>query len=229
MVDDGVAVQFLPSTDGNRNVYRPINREYHMRRGIPHEPGQLAIRGESDHRLVELLKMPRTPPAAISDGPYGRGLVQDFVPSTEIRPLHEYDEKQQQQMAFLDYLMGYTDGNLNNYRTALGGKYFQKGDLVGVDRDLILPEEPDPRWGIRSPFVAKYKGQPFDSDILDLADAVHPDQIPATLANFGPSLPQLSDRAIEGAQARLVEMQTDRMITGRAWESLGGRFTSDPI
>ncbi|MEV6072647.1 hypothetical protein AB0L82_39410 [Nocardia sp. NPDC052001] len=219
-------VQFLPSTDGVRTintVYRPLDRERHWREGIPHERGQLAIRGEGAYRLSEAFGMPRIPPTIIADGPLGKGLVQEFVRSTEMRTVRQYPEVQQQQMAVLDYVTGYTDGGLGNYRTALGDPRFRNGDLVGIDRDLSFPEAPDPTWGIRSHFVVEHQGQPLHPDVLAQVRAVHPDRLPELLGDFGPGMPRLSANAIEGAQRRLAEIQADGMITGRAWP---GIFTS---
>lgn len=219
-VDDHDGVQFLRSADGSRNVYRPIDREYHMRQGIPTGPGHLAIRAEAAYRASSLFGMPRIPPTVIGNGPMGRGVVQDFVPSTDFLENHPYDRGQQQEMAFLDYFLGYSDGNQNNYRTALAGRYYDKGDLVGCDRDLCLHEEPDPNFGIRSPFVQKFMGEKFDDDILERIHSVDVDQVPGIMQNFGPDLPTIDERAIKGAQARLQEVQGADRITGDKWPGI---------
>ncbi|NKY35071.1 hypothetical protein HGA13_18640 [Nocardia speluncae] len=219
-VDDGDGVQFLRSTDGMRNVYRPIDREFHMRQGIPKEPGHLAIRAEVAYRSSSLFRMPRIPPTVISGGPMGRGVVQDFVPSTDFLDDLPYDLLQQQEMAFLDYFLCYSDGNRNNYRTALSSKRYNKGDLVGCDRDLCMHEKPDPNFGIRSPFVEKFNGKKFDDEILERIHAVNEDQVPGIMQNFGPDLPVIGDRAIEGAQSRLLEVQKADGITGEKWPGI---------
>lgn len=250
----GDAVQLVPSRDGSLNICKPIDRESHMRAGIPHDPGQMAIRGESGYRLSQLFNMNRIPATAITGSPYGRSLVQDFVPSREMLGFGLHDPAQEEEMAFLDYIMGNTDGNLYNYRMAIdptdsstvreemsrdftgrgygsefglqqiGNGPFRKGDLFEVDQALILPTEPDPNWGIRSHFATPYVESeiPFSEGLLARADAVSPQDIREVLKDFGAGNPRLDSAAIEGAQDRLAEVQTDRMITGRNWP---GQFT----
>ncbi|MFQ6398143.1 hypothetical protein ACLMAJ_32475 [Nocardia sp. KC 131] len=150
------------------------------------------------------------PPTGLIDGPCGEGSVQQIVDSIDGKfRITEYPKVQRQQMAVLDYIMANTDRHLDNYRTA------HNGDVIAIDHGLTFPEEPDPKYGIRSDFVKAFQHKDLDKSVLDAVRAVHPEDLRAALSDL-----ELSDKAINGALARLHEIQSLGKITGREWPDI---------
>lgn len=204
-------VWLMRSTDGGRNVFKPFSGEYRVRIGIPDNPGDLARREVAAYRVDRMFGFGRVPPSAIVDGPkgYGRGSIMQFVESGPGRSITKYDRAQQQQMGVLDYVIGNTDRHAGNYRTV--GHAGQR-EIVAIDHGQTFPEAPDPSYGIRSDFVKAHLNQRLDQGVLDAVKAVHPDQLRSGLREVG-----LSEKAIDGAVARLQEIQMRGKITGEKW------------
>lgn len=201
----------MGSTDGGQNVFKPFAGEIRVRLGIPEGRGQQAAREVLTYRVDQMLGFGRVPPTAVIDGPegYGRGSIMNFVPSREARSITGYDRLYQQQMAVLDYIIGNTDRHAGNYRTVTNGGIRQ---IVAIDHGLTFPERPDPHFGIRSDFVKAHLNQTLHPDVLAAVKQVHPDQLRSAAEDLG-----MSDQAIEGAVARLREIQTRGKITGENW------------
>jgi hypothetical protein len=241
-LDEGTSMTFLGRTRyGGRSVYKPAAFENlplidpgptRIRYGIPVGAGQLAARDVSAFRLDEALRFGRIPPTGLVEGPFGRGSNQHWIysapsfPLLEIRRLRaqgvelspkeeravveqallRYPEVQRQQMAVLDYVMGNTDRHLNNFRTG------RDGEIVAIDNTLSFPEAPDPRFGIRSDFVKEFLDVELRPEVLERVRAVDLDQLRAAWTDAG-----LSDKAVDGALNRLIEIRTHGTITGDAW------------
>lgn len=182
-----------------------------MRIGIPEGRGQLAAREVLTYRVDQMLGFGRVPPTAIVDGPegYGRGSIMDFVPSRDGRSITKYDRLQRHQMAVLDYIIGNTDRHAGNYRTVMSPEGPQ---IVAIDHGLTFPERPDPHFGIRSDFVTAHLNQALHPDVLAAVKQLHPDQLRSAAEDF-----DLSTEAVEGAVARLQEIQMHGKITGENW------------
>lgn len=110
-------------------------------------------------------------------------------------------------MAVLDYIIGNTDRHLRNYRTG------RHGEIVAIDNALTFPEAPDPRMGIRSDFAVEFHNVELSEEVLGSVRALEVGQLRTMLYDGG-----LSEKAVEGACARLVEIQNHGKITGKAWE-----------
>lgn len=120
--------------------------------------------------------------------------------------LQQYPRIQREQMAVLDYVIGNTDRHWNNFRTD------RHGGIVAIDNTLSFPEFPDPIFGIRSDFVAEFRGVALSPEVVDRVRAVDPEMLRAAWADAG-----IGDKAITGALERLQEIRDHGMITGRAW------------
>ncbi|WP_459549736.1 protein kinase family protein [Nocardia sp. X0981] len=201
----------MESTDGGHNVFKPFTGEIRMRIGIPEGGGQQAAREVLTYRVDQMLGFGRVPPTAVVDGPegYGRGSIMDFVPSKDGRSITKYDKLQRHQMAVLDYIIGNTDRHAGNYRTVTSPDGPQ---IVAIDHGLTFPERPDPHFGIRSDFVTAQLNQALHPDVLDAVKQLHPDQLRSAASDF-----DLSPQAVEGAVARLQEIQMHGKITGEKW------------
>ncbi|MGW1742247.1 hypothetical protein ACWCPQ_25970 [Nocardia sp. NPDC001965] len=199
-------------------IYKPNRGERNMRIGIPTEPGSQAAREVAAFRLDQLLGFDRIPPTALTDGPYGRGSIQEWVKSTVSVGILSYSPTQRQQMAVLDYIMANSDRVWQNFRTG------PAGDVIAIDHSLTFPEAPDPRGGIRSDFVAAYRREPLDDDILRAVDAVDPKELRAALEDL-----RLSEPAISGALNRLAEIRENRMIMGAEWPDIRRHSRSGPL
>lgn len=223
------------------------------RYGIPRGYGQHAAREVAAYRVDEALGFGRVPPTTIVEkGPYGPGSNQIWIlsspgralaawrrrPAAEqeasmtawrnsssgeeraaiyeewLRPNKEYPQVQREQMAVLDYVMANTDRHWNNYRTG------RDGEIVAIDHALSFPESPDPRYGIRSDFVREFHNKELCAEVVDSARAVDMDRLRTALLDTG-----LSDKAVDGALDRLMEIRTHGKITGENWpgEILGAR------
>jgi hypothetical protein len=119
-------------------------------------------------------------------------------------PASQYPPVRQEQMAVLDYVSGNTDRHPGNYLTAPGG------DPIAIDHGYSYPEGPAD--SIRSTFVGDHLGTPLSPDTLARVRALDPDQVRGMLTATG-----LSPVAVDGAVARLQEIQDRGMITGEAW------------
>lgn len=233
----GFGANFLGrSIGGGHSVYKPSYLETllgtksgkPLRYGIPRGGGHLAAREQAAFRVDEALRFGRIPPTAVTNGAYGPGSNQLWVYSTVSYPKaaqlslprHErpsaapklrklnarYPRTQREQMAVLDYVIGNTDRHLNNYRTG------PEGDIVAIDHGLTFPESPDPRYGIRSDFVAEFHHVPLGDEVMRHVRAVDVEQLRIGLLDSG-----LSEKAVRGALDRLGEIRDNGMITGEKW------------
>ncbi len=231
------------SPGGGFSVYKPGyledmsdgNAPIPLRYGIPFGAGHLAYREQAAYRVDEALGFGRVPPTTVADGPYGLGsnqiwvhsgpahpvtLVEDLSPeqraTLEIKAglrhlITGYPRVQCEQMAVLDYVIGNTDRHLGNYRTG------RHGEIVAIDHQLSFPESPDPRIGIRSGFVKQFLDVELSEEVMAQVRAVDLDRLRAALLDS-----KISEKAVDGALARLVEIRTHGKITGAAWP---GEFT----
>ncbi|MGW5381685.1 hypothetical protein [Nocardia sp. NPDC003963] len=223
------------------------------RYGIPRGFGQHAARENAAYRVDEALGFGRIPPTTVVEkGPYGPGSNQVWILSSPghalaawsrrtaadkknamkawensssgkerdaiyadwVRPNKEYPQVQREQMAVLDYVIGNTDRHWNNYRTG------RDGEIVAIDHAFSFPESPDPRYGIRSDFVKEFRHRELGAEVLDSVRAVDLDGLRTALRDTG-----LSDKAVDGALDRLMEVRTHGKITGENWpgDILGAR------
>lgn len=194
--------------DGTSGVYKPLAEEKpDLRQGIPPNTG--GYREVAAFRLDEQLGFGLVPPTSMTDDHYGHGpgSMQQFVDNTDPLPASGYPKHQQEQMAVLDYVMGNTDRHPRNYGTGMDGS------PVAFDNGSSYPEFPDPKFGIRSDFVGDHLNVPLSPDVLDRVRGLDPDQFGDILRQSG-----IGDhRAVDGAVARLREIQDRGMITGEAW------------
>ncbi|MBF6241553.1 hypothetical protein IU474_31410 [Nocardia otitidiscaviarum] len=206
----------LTSSDGRGHyVYKPISMQKHgQREGIPSTPGALAQRETAAFRVDQLLGFGRVPPTAMIDGPYGPGSAQLWVYSRAVTARYRPSKPQSEEMAVLDYIIGSSDRHAGNYRIG------RNEGIVAIDNELSFPERPDPWAGIRSEFVKSHQNVPLSEEVLRKVDAVDPNHLRMVLRDIG-----LSPQAVDGAHARLVEIQKRGMITGEAW---AGRITTIP-
>ncbi|MEU7628976.1 hypothetical protein AB0C34_03180 [Nocardia sp. NPDC049220] len=190
------------------SIYKPAigeNVHFSMKNLIPQISGELAKREVAAYRVNELLGFTLVPPTAIIKGPKGLGSNQNFVHSEPATSIRTYDSLQSQQMAVLDYIIGNLDRPLRNFRVT------PNGDLVAIDHGYSFPENQGPPF-ISSHFVDKFRGQPLDRRVLESVDAVDPGVLRQALREL-----DLGDKAIDGAIARLKEIQTERNIVGKGW------------
>ncbi|MEV6432014.1 hypothetical protein [Nocardia sp. NPDC051463] len=205
------------------NIYKPIRGEntvdgkgedFFRLRPYMKKPGAMTSREIAAFRLDEHLGFGRIPPTGRTKGRWvdGRsgaeGMVQKFVESTFGRKdIHAYPEVQQQQMAVLDYVMGNIDRHPGNYRSVQKGDQL---DVVAIDHGRSFPHARYPLdIDIRSEFVREHRGKVLDDDILHSINNVDQESLRAALTDAG-----LSDNAVNGALARLNEINATRMIPG---------------
>lgn len=196
--------------DGTSGVYKPLSEEDpNLRQGIPPYSG--GYREVAASQLDEQLGFGLVPPTSMTDGHdgHGPGSMQQFVDHDDPLPHDSYAKPQQEQMAVLDYVMGNTDRHPRNYGTGMDGS------PVAFDNGSSFPESPDPKFGIRSSFVTSHLGEALSPDVIERVRALDPDQVGGMLRQSG-----LSDVAVDGALARLREIQEHGMITGEAWPGL---------
>lgn len=118
-------------------------------------------------------------------------------------PVRAYSEEDADGMAALDYVLGNTDRHNQNYMTQADGR------PAAIDNGLTFPESDTD--GIRSQWVAERLGRELDPAVVDKFRAVDD----RALADYWSGL-GIGERAIDGARARLHEVQTGK-ITGMAW------------
>jgi uncharacterized protein YukE len=189
--------------DGSHGVYKPTaGADGSLRNSIPAEG--MAHREVATYRLDEQLGFGLVPTTTAVDGHRGPGSMQEWADSTPGRPPGHYPAHQQEQMAVLDYITGNTDRHGKNYLTGADGS------PVAIDHGYSFPEAPTD--AIRSDFVVQHLNAPLGDDVLDRVRAMDPEQVRGMLTATG-----LNDSAVDGAVARLREIQTHGMITGDAW------------
>ncbi|MGA6208991.1 hypothetical protein [Nocardia testacea] len=230
-----------------------------LRYGIPRGYGQHAARETAAYRVDEALGFGRVPPTTLVEkGPYGPGSNQVWVPSSPghaaaewnrrtkeerkaadeawyhtlsgeeraaiydelLRPNKKYPQVQREQMAVLDYVIGNTDRHWGNYRTG------SDGDIVAIDHAFAFPESPDSRFGIRSDFVREFRDKELSAEVVDSVRALDMDELRTALLDTG-----LSDKAVDGALDRLMEIRIEGKITGENWpgEIVGAREIGMPM
>lgn len=155
-------------------------------------------------RLLLLHVVPDTVPRNEDD--FGEASLQAEVPY-EARPYDEYLPLDRQRMAVLDYVMANSDRHEDNYRTTADGR------PAAIDNGCSFPELDNGL--IVSSFVTDALGQPLDCNLLaDLRGADRGD-LAQELEDH-----RLAKSAVDGVLARLDEICTDGMITGRTWRGL---------
>ncbi|MEU7633274.1 hypothetical protein AB0C34_25390 [Nocardia sp. NPDC049220] len=198
---------FGRTTLDSLSIYKPASGErFGGRDWLPHRHGELAKREVGAFRMDQLFKFGRVPPTALTSGPHGPGMVQQFMEFKRGKREHEYDHVQQQQVAVLHYVIGNGDGHRANYRPDVGD------NLVAFDHGYSFPETPDPTRGdrrhtLRSDFVILHAGKALDKDVLRAVDEVDQAQVRSALGDL-----QLDRSAIDGAVERLNMIKTHRMI-----------------
>ncbi|MFQ6225765.1 hypothetical protein [Nocardia sp. NPDC002869] len=199
----------MRSTDGELNIYKPIYGEDNEV-GLPflRLPGSLTSREIAAYRVDEILGFGRIPPTARTDGvigpngrPAGPGMIQQFVDSTPSRPVTDYPEIQQQQVAVLDYIIGSMDRHPGNYRTVDRGDHL---DVVAIDHGRSFPIAHKPlEIEIDSDFVTAHKGRQLDPEVLDALHNADTDRLRAALEDAG----NIHPNSIDGALARLEKVR----------------------
>lgn len=196
--------------DGSRGVFKPaLGEDAGLRESIPagSQWRREIAASEVDQRLGYDL-VPRT--RAFGDDLHGHGSLQDWAEGA--KPSHDaarYAEVDQQRMAVLDYLVGNTDRHIGNWLTGAAGR------PVAIDNGLSFPThavEP-----LRSDFIARWIDKPLDASVVGPLRELNIDELVLTWRRVG-----LSQRAIDGAIARLTEVIDGGTITGEAWS---GRIT----
>ncbi|WP_288047865.1 alpha/beta hydrolase [Nocardia sp.] len=194
----------LAFSDGSEWVYKPVSGEATTQVHVP-ESGA-AVREVGAYALDALLEFGLVPPTTFYDGPRGPGSLQRFVASRPWgRPLADHDPAVRQMMAVLDYVGGNRDRSWSNYLES------PDGGLVAIDNGYMFPDSRDTT-GIRSSFVADAMNRPLDAAVLAKVMALDPDRLAGVLGDLG-----LDRQSIDGAVARLTEIQTAGRITGSAW------------
>jgi len=206
--------------DGSAGIVKLISAESASPRvaiGIQ-APREVAM-----YRLDEIFGSGRVPTTTWLEGSklpagmqhLGPGAVQEWVPSgVGEANLSLYPRKQVEQMAVLDYISANTDRHMGNYLSSNNG-------VVAVDHGLTFPET-DYATAIRSSFVKSAFQQPLSADVAAAVRAVDAQRLAAALRSTG-----LPETAIDGALARLREIQQHGMITGEAWR--GQLSTADQV
>lgn len=211
------------SSPSQRGVYKPEAGEWHGALIIP--PSGLAVREIVAYEVSEMLDSGLVPTTEKWSGARGPGSCQMFVPNTSAgRPVSEYSLWERDMMAVLDYLLGSVD-RTENYLTSAGGRIvaIDHAYCFPVDRTSFTerPENVNPettslqRYKIGSVFVADAVGRPLSVSVLQRVDALAAAEVEAMLSSWG-----IEREAIGGALARLVEIKTERRITGEAWLDL---------
>jgi glycosyltransferase involved in cell wall biosynthesis len=135
----------------------------------------------------------------------GIGSLQEFVPGSEGRPVAEYPAGDQQRMAVLDYVIGNSDRHGSNYLT------YRDGRPAAIDNGESFPATSNEE--ISSRFVYNWQGKELSPDVLEQVRAVDLDAFREMLLARG-----IGDEAVNGAVARLAEIQHAGMIAGAAYD-----------
>jgi hypothetical protein len=171
---------------------------------------QVANREVAGYAVDRLFDFGLVPPAVWWEGHRGWGSMSLWMAdATQGRPVGDYSRAARHQMAVFDYVIGNLDRNDGNWLT-------RNGRPVAIDHAFILPETD--LTTMKSPFLREFfSDQPVQlhSDVLAKVRAVRAEDLAATLRALG-----LNQPAIDGAVARLREIQQHGIITGDAWRGL---------
>ncbi len=141
---------------------------------------------------------------AVQDPAFGEASLQDYAPYGQLEVRDDYEPDDIDRMAILDYVAGNTDRHANNYLTQIDGR------PAAIDNGYSFPIGNDVP--LKSDFIVDRLGRPLSEEVLSGVRSVD-------LAEFRDNLDQcgIEAKAIEGAVARLEEVQRDGKITGASW------------
>jgi uncharacterized protein YukE len=197
-------------SDGTSSIYKPAVGEAYARTSVT--PGTYYQSEVAGYQVSAALNLDVVPPTTfVGAGTPEVGSAQAWADgASPSMPASNYSAADQERMGVLDYVEGNTDRHPGNYLTDA------QGHPVAIDNGLSFPTttaEP-----IRSNFVVNILDKPLSQPTIDAARAINTDDFAATLRASG-----LSDSAVQGAVARLQEVQSG-MITGQAWTGAGGKI-----
>jgi glycosyltransferase involved in cell wall biosynthesis len=225
--DRGATTSFIVSYDDSRSVYKPEMGVYRTTGETRWEgndlysetwegsglwtrvpPEELNYRRElasySTDQMLGFKLVPTTARASFETAEaFGTGSVQEFIPGGPDLDAARYPVLDQQRMAVLDYVTANSDRNAN-YLTG------SDGWPIAIDNGETFPASADET--IFSPFVSEWLGRPLSQEVLDQVRGVDLDAFREMLLGRG-----LGEQAVDGAVARLAEIQQAGMITGHAY------------
>ncbi|MEU7631997.1 alpha/beta hydrolase [Nocardia sp. NPDC049220] len=217
-----IRVRFVD--DDSLWVYRPELGQWSEEISVP--PSGLAVRDVAFSRLDDLLEFGLVPVTTPWGGPDGNGSLRELVALDPARPIAEYSPADRGMLAALDYIAGSHDRSARSWfsRESEPGRGrlvpIDNGFSFPVDRESFAPHpdrtaprsDPEIRNQFTSQFVAYAMTDGIESSVLAKIRALDPARLEAMLVALG-----LEGPAIDGALARLNEIQVEGRITGAAW------------
>ena len=191
--------------DESQAVYKPAEGERPGNfRDIPDT--EMWLREVAVGYVDSLLHFDLVPTTSEWSGRYGIGSLQEW---RDAHPGHldidSYDRIDVERMAVLDYICGNTDRHSGNYLTDP-----ETGRPVAIDHGRAFPEFADAP--IRSEFIARCLNQTLSDEVVAAVRAVDVSIFRAVLNASG-----LGAGAVDGAVARLTEVQQLGRIDGSGW------------
>ena len=180
--------------DGERQglaIYKPRAGEYPL---WDFPRGTLCLREVASYRLSRALGWPRIPPTVLRDGPYGLGMVQQFIeadPKANYFTLQESQRANLLPVALFDHLVNNADRK--------GGHLLldPEGHIWAIDHALTFHVEPKLRTVIWD-FVGEPIPAPYPEDLIRLRGQLEAGQpLQQDLARF------LSLADLDGLRRRL--------------------------
>lgn len=177
-------------------IYKPIAGERPL---WDFDKGCLAYREFAAYCVSEFLGLDLVPFTILRDGPYGQGMVQEWIEINESIDLSEYfsqDHPELRKMAFFDAIVNNTDRKIGHILPTVGNKTY------GCDHGVTFHEEDKLRT-----VLWQWAGKPFTKDeliTLELCKSGLEGQLGQTLA------PLLTELEIQACSDRVIRMLLSR-------------------
>ena len=147
---DASNATLIGEIEGIKVVYKPIAGERPL---WDFPDGNLAAREVAAFRVSELMEIHRVPYTTLRDGPFGMGMVQEWIEIDENLDLIEYsqtDEPQLRELALFDAVINNTDRKIGHLLVD------QNDFLFGCDHGVTFHEEDKLRT-----VLWQWRGQPL--------------------------------------------------------------------